>query len=182
MRAALGSLALSLWLVGCDDGPKESSAPAEGKGVAGPVDAFTSYQAKSKAVEAKINIKAITQGLRMLHEQESFDPATSTVVAGRLPASVPMTPPVGTCCKQPNGTCAPDQGDWDHETWKAIDFRPRDPHRYSYAVEVDGQTVTVRAAGDLDCDGEASSYSTQGRIVDGVLEFPAVLEEQAPLE
>ena len=47
---------------------------------------------------------------------------------------------------------------------------------------VEGQTVTVRAVGDFDCDGELSTYQSVGVVKDGALQFSRELTETAPLE
>lgn len=190
MRTMLGTFALALNLGACDsdaasknDGePAQTEAQTKAQTKAGgAVGAFSAYQAKSMAVEAKVNVGSITRGVRMAFEQESFDPATMTATTGRL-LSAPMTPPAGTCCKQPGGTCKPNMGDWQHETWKALMFKPSEPHRYSYEVVVDGSTVIVRAVGDLDCDGELSTYEARGTVTDGNLVFSPEVQETAPLE
>ena len=46
----------------------------------------------------------------------------------------------------------------------------------------EGETVTVKAVADLDCDGKLSSYQSTGKVVDGELSFPAELEINDPLE
>ncbi|MCX4244070.1 hypothetical protein [Paraliomyxa miuraensis] len=187
MRAAPWTFVLVSILVACGGEAKEGGeveagdeAKTEAK-AGGSLDAFSAYQAKSMAAEAKVNVGVITRGVKMAFEEELFDPATMTATTGRLLAA-PMTPPAGSCCKQPGGTCRPDMGDWSHEGWKAAMFQLSEPHRYSYEIAVDGQTVTVRAVGDLDCDGELATYEAVGTIKDGALEFSPEVHETAPLE
>ena len=56
-----------------------------------------------------------------------------------------------------------------HETWRALDFEPRDEVRYAYTFEPTATgcglrspegsyLLTVRAEGDLDADGERSMF------------------------
>lgn len=191
MRTSIGAALASLLLVvGCDGDSKPSSGDAspEAGGAAkgdeggGPKGAFGAYQAKSMASEAKVNLAGIATGARILFEEERMDPGSMTVSTGTLPPSIPMTPPAGTCCKQPGGTCAPDLGEWSHEGWKELGFAPSTAHRYSYEVAVEGQTVTVRAVGDLDCDGTFSTYESVGKVEGGALEFAPKLRETDPLE
>ncbi len=108
-------------------------------------------------------------------------PGSSTVVQGQLPPAAPLTPAPGTCCKQAKGLCPAGSVDWSHEGFTALDFAPDEAHRYSYAVDVKGDTVTVRAEGDLDCDGTPSSFKRVGTLVDGAISFGEI-EESAPLE
>ncbi len=51
--------------------------------------------------------------------------------------------------------------------WQALDFAMPYPHYYSYELQVDEQSFTVTAHGDLDCDGVYSTFSWSGRVVDG---------------
>jgi hypothetical protein len=45
-----------------------------------------------------------------------------------------------------------------------------DPHLYSYSYVNEGGTMfTIRASGDLDCDGTYSSYEMVGRVEDGAI-------------
>ncbi len=74
-----------------------------------------------------------------------------------------------------------------HETWKALDFEPRIPIRYSYTFEPtasgcglrspDGTyLLTLRAEGDLDGDGERSTFERRARANDqGELEPSDIL-------
>ncbi|MCA9707289.1 MAG: hypothetical protein KDK70_15660 [Myxococcales bacterium] len=187
MRAAILLMTLASTLGACkDQAPKgEAKGEAKGEGEAkgdGPVGALSTYKAKTMASEAKVNVAGIVSRVRLHFEEERMDPSTLTVTTGTLPKSAPLTPPAGTCCKQPDGKCPPDLGDWSHETWKALQFQPADPHRYSYEVVVEGQQITVRAVGDLDCDGETSTYESVGTVVDGALQFSPELTETSPLE
>jgi hypothetical protein len=43
-----------------------------------------------------------------------------------------------------------------------LQFSVDDPHYYSYAYKVDGKKFTVSAYGDLDCDGEYSTFEMSG--------------------
>ncbi len=62
----------------------------------------------------------------------------------------------------------PGPGDWAHPTWKALTFEMRDPHYYQYEYVSDGtgaeSRFTVRALGDLNCDGVMSTFERIGTI------------------
>jgi hypothetical protein len=73
-----------------------------------------------------------------------------------------------------------------HATWRSIGFQPETPVRYRYslfpaavgcgvsapeAAEADapGRILTVRAEGDLDGDGQLSTFERSARAGEGVL-------------
>ncbi len=74
-----------------------------------------------------------------------------------------------------------------HETWRALDFEPRIPIRYSYTFEPTAAgcglrspegtyLLTLRAEGDLDGDGERSVFERRARANDlGELEPTDIL-------
>jgi hypothetical protein len=87
--------------------------------------------------------------------------------SGQLPGpSSEMTPPAGSCCQGPDGNCAANPGLLKRPPWLALKYSVDDPHYYSYQYEVarDGKSFAVRAVGDLDCDGEKSSFEMSGRL------------------
>ena len=95
----------------------------------------------------------------------------------RFPPSAPLTPsqvPAGA-------TFAPDPKAWSHATWKALHFEPTTPLRYSYEIETskDGRTAVVRAHGDLDGDGKASTFTYTVKLgPKGEVQIPPELELQ----
>jgi hypothetical protein len=111
--------------------------------------AWRDYRRKNRAAEAE----HLLAYLARLVEAEYRDRG------GRLPQQpVGPTPPIGRCCEQ-GGTCAIDKDAWADPAWRALRFSIDDAHRYSYQYELgdNGKKVTLRAIGDLDCDG---SYGT----------------------
>jgi hypothetical protein len=88
------------------------------------------------------------------------DRVAATVAAtGKVPpAPAGPTPPVA-CCDQ-GGTCGPDAALWAAPGWRALafsidgDFR----YRYEYIPDPSGLSATVRATGDLDCNGTPALY------------------------
>ncbi len=126
--------------------------------------AFTEYQRKSMTSEALVNLAALGDAVNGYVLGEHFEPGGLMATPGKPPPSAPLTPALGTCCMQPKGLCPAGSVDWSHEGFKALSFAPTDAHRYSYAVDVDGDKITVRAQGDLDCDGNGSSFTRVGTI------------------
>ena len=185
MRAVFGSLVLLCALGACDkEAPADADASKETPDAKKdePKGAFSTYKAKSMASEAKVNVGRIVSAVQFAFQEERVVPGSMEIRSGMLPPSTPMTPAAGACCKQPQGTCAPDMGDWAQEGWKLLNFAPSGPHRYSYEIVADEKSVTIRAQGDLDCDGELSTYEAVGTVVDGALQFAPALTETAPLE
>ncbi len=107
--------------------------------------AWRDYRRKNRAEEAK----HLLAYLGRLVEAEFSERG------GRLPQqSVGPTPPIGRCCEQ-GGTCSVEHDAWADPAWRALRFSIDDAHRYSYQYELGdgGRRVTLRAIGDLDCDG-----------------------------
>ena len=82
--------------------------------------------------------------------------------ADAFPPSAPLTPaevPRGTRVDDPPGT-------WDHMTWAALGFSK--PHAHYFCFAFDSQrsparsTFVARAHGDLDGDGERSTFEVHG--------------------
>lgn len=146
------------------DSAKPDSATEEAKAEKAPqkpdvASAFTEYQRKSMRAEALVNTRQIADGLR-----------SALVADSKAPQSIPVTPAPGSCCKKDKGQCEPTDGAWEDDAWKALSFNPG-AHRYSYQVDVDGSKVTVTATADLDCDGTVSTFSLEGNVSDGDIEF-----------
>ncbi len=92
-----------------------------------------------------------------------------TVIADKVAQNVaatgkvPMTPagptPVPSCCEQ-GGTCKADPAVWKTPGWRELQFSVDGDYRYTYQYipDANGQGATVRAVGDLDCDGSAAIY------------------------
>jgi type IV pilus assembly protein PilA len=140
------------------------------------IPAFLKYIKKSKSSEAQIHVRKLYDGARALVMEM---PSGAGLGGATLPADVGPTPPVGACCQGEEERCAPTPAWWDHPTWVALEFSVDDPHYYSYQFStqtVDGAiTFTVRAIGDLDCDGVYSTFTAVGRPdSDGSLGMPEI--------
>ncbi len=120
------------------------------------VPAFVRALSASKLTEAidglaTISENAVSKAEGHRHE-ESFPPSV-----GLTPEKVAR----GEEVKGPEGT-------WDHLTWRALGFRMDRPHAYSFQFDSGIDTVTrtarfsVTAQGDLDGDGQLSSFQVQG--------------------
>jgi hypothetical protein len=105
---------------------------------------FMKYQSRSMTMEARTNLRMISTGVQSkLAETE------------KLPPSLPRTPAEVPCGKHPQP--------WPADAnpgWRDIGFAPEFPVRYSYEYIAgpDGHSFTIRAFGDLDCDGKTSKF------------------------
>jgi hypothetical protein len=83
-----------------------------------------------------------------------------------LTPSTEPTPPLGACCASGRSSCVPDPALWASEPWRSLEFSVDEPHGYSYQylVASDDMSFTVKAFGDLDCDGVYSTFFAIGEI------------------
>jgi hypothetical protein len=108
--------------------------------------------------------RACTAKIRAREAQELIGVIANKVeqhvaVTGRVPGTAaPLTPQLA-CCEQ-GGQCQPDPATWAAPGWKELEFSIDDPYRYAYeyAPDPSGQSATVRAIGNLDCDSALSTY------------------------
>jgi hypothetical protein len=125
------------------------------------------YVRKSKTTEASMNVKKIYDGARAYYLDEYLAPGATVPPAKQFPASAPTTPPLGDCCAQPGHKCAPNPALWSG-SWQDLKFSMDDPHYYSYTFEASGSGATAeftaRANGDLDCDGDYSTFELVGKV------------------
>ena len=127
------------------------------------IPAFMKYIKRSKTSEATLNIQNLFDGaVAYAHTRADKD---SPIV----PESTPLTPgnPTQFMCK--NGQShkyQPTPATFEHPTWQALNFAITNPFFYAYQFESKNQggksMFTVRAVGDLDCDGILSTFERVG--------------------
>jgi hypothetical protein len=135
--------------------------------VAGPVgNTGTMTSPKSpeeRQDEVKDNILKIYEGARAYWDEGTAGPAGQ---AKTFPKSVSMPP--DSCCNSPSKLCEPDPARWADPTWQALKFSIEEPTPYVYSFLSAGTDVTsmftVRANGDVDCDGAYSTFEIVGSI------------------
>ncbi len=110
------------------------------------IPSFMKYVKRSKTSEARMNIGRLATSV-----------AAYQLDHNKLPPPADWTPP-GRACDQPNQKFSPDPSLWKGEPWKSLDFSVDTPSYYQYRVVAGADGVTVEARGDLDCDGEFSSF------------------------
>jgi hypothetical protein len=133
------------------------------------------YNAMLWTMEVNDNVERIYQALerhhRLAKDKESY----------RFP-SAPPTPAHVPCGKTPH---SPDDKLWAGG-WKELGFSISESFRYQYQIISTGQGptagFTIRAHGDLDCDGVHSSYERRGnldgagKLKDGLLTWDKATE------
>ncbi len=117
------------------------------------IKGFQSYAAKSKGIEARVNLKMIGASAKSAFADQAAFPA------GKVGPS-PATP----CCQQPGQTCAPNPADFADPVWQALHVQLDEPSRFQYSYESDGKTFTATAVGDLACDGTLTTETVTGSV------------------
>ena len=89
----------------------------------------------------------------------------------RFPPSSPLTP-----AQVPRGVRVVDGAeDWQHLTWLSLGYAMKEPHAFSFQFERRGgpaegsgpEGFVARAHGDLDGDGNLSTFELQGEAAPG---------------
>ena len=111
----------------------------------------------------------------------------SALAAGRppefaYPPSAPQTP-----AKVPRGERVQDQpGTWDHPTWRELSFAQDLPHRFTFEFvsENGAEQASFRAVahGDLDGDGNLSTFEVSGQSLAGQPPLVFALEMHREVE
>jgi prepilin-type N-terminal cleavage/methylation domain-containing protein len=139
------------------------------------IPVFLGYTRKAKTGEPHETLQAIFRGAQTYYEKEHTPPNATAPLSQHFPApSVGPTPALGTCCAA-GGKCPPNRAQWQNDpVWGAdgLDFSIDKSHYFNYAYTVsdnpgaqDGSNgFTASANGDLDCDGQYSTYTLLGAV------------------
>jgi type IV pilus assembly protein PilA len=131
------------------------------------IPAFMKYIRKSKTTEAVQGIKKIYDGARSYYMDESNKRGSTTAIAKQFPNAAAQTP-AAKCCTNPGGKCNPVPANWDTPEWNALKFSMEDPFYFQYTYTATGvdtsAAFTARANGDMDCDGQFSTYEMVGKV------------------
>ncbi len=118
-----------------------------GVGAAVAIPAFMKYIQRSKAAQARVELGQL------------FLKATIARMEQKPLTAAPLTPAADPCADGGDGSYASTPVMWSHPTWKALGFAPTGKLYYRYAFEPgEGQGFTIKAVGDLDCDGVRAEY------------------------
>jgi len=95
--------------------------------------------------------------------------AAQVAATGRVPPTA-AGPTPGACCAQ-GGACPGDPAAWTAAGWRELGFSIDGAHRFSYQYTPDpgGLAATLRAVGDLDCDGAVSRVELGVTVIGGRL-------------
>ena len=125
------------------------------------IPAFMRYMQKSKTTEAVQGIRRLYEGSRSYYMDIGTQRGTAGALALQFPATEVITP-AASCCASTGRKCPPNPTVWDSNTWNALHFDLPDPHYYRYEYVSSGSetdaSFTARALGDLDCDGNFSTF------------------------
>lgn len=148
------------------------------------VPMFSTYLARSKTVEALVELRRLAQ-LAGAHLRTLPRDADGRPVAERLLPPAPRTPDA-SACDLPDQRFPASRARFDHPTWKALDFALHTPHYYRYELEtrIEGTNLHFRAiaSADLDCNGVFSRYELAGSVgADGEVKLEP-LKTENPLE
>jgi hypothetical protein len=126
------------------------------------IPAFMKYTKRAKSSEGRMNLRIMSDGARAYYDTEHANkmgeilPRQFPDSAGPTPAAVPCGKIKGPMPNPPNM--------WGAPGWQALNFQPSGSVRYQYQFISDSKSFTARAHGDLDCDGELSTFELIGRI------------------
>jgi type IV pilus assembly protein PilA len=140
------------------------------------IPAFMKYIKKSKTSEARQFVKKIYDGARAYYmDNNGRKNFGSTAARPQFPNAVGPTPAPNSCCGGSNDKCDPAGPQWDVPSWIALQFSVDDPHYYWYTQSTTDPTANYYAIanGDLDCDGQNSTFSMYGEINSAYSDGPA---------
>ncbi len=134
--------------------------------------------------EAEMNVRRLADSSATYFMMDHTD-ADGRILPAQFPETAAMSPSE-VPCGEPH---TPSQDDWDDGetwTWVALNFAMSDPHYYAFEYESSGTrtgaTFTATAYGDLDCDGELSTFVRTGHIEEFNEVVISDLESTNPLE
>lgn len=133
------------------------------------VPAFMKYIRRSKTIEATNNIRKLYDSSVAYWEAEHAS-AAMAILPRQFPASQAETPAANSCCGQPGDKCDPAAAaaGWKVPTWTALNFSVDDPFYFWYKYDSAGtdsaSNFSAWAFGNLDCDGNYSTFMRGGHI------------------
>ena len=94
--------------------------------------------------------------------------AAHVQATGRVPPTAAGLTPAIACCEQ-GGTCRVDAAAWSAPGWRELGFSIDGEHRfaYQYAPDPTGLSATLRAVGDVACDGGTRQVELKLTVVAG---------------
>jgi len=115
--------------------------------------------------EAKSNLARMYRATFAYFLEEQLDPTSGEPLPPHFPESTPLTPE-DDCCASPDHRCHSSDDAWRGATWRRLDFAPEETHLLRYQFEADSTRFTVRAVGDLDCDGVLTTFEKSATVTE----------------
>ncbi|MEO8700528.1 MAG: DUF4190 domain-containing protein [Kofleriaceae bacterium] len=129
------------------------------------IPAFLEYMNKGKRVSSVVDLERMRRSVQ-----------SSYIETSRMPVGTGERVPSQPCCSFPSRKCE-FKSDWNVSPWLELGYIGPQSSNFQYSYESDGKTmVTLRAIGDLDCDGQEVTWELTGRVVEGNLQFDPILE------
>jgi hypothetical protein len=96
--------------------------------------------------------------------------AARVAADGRVPSTAAGPTPEASCCER-GGTCPGDAAAWAAPGWRELGFSIDGEHRFSYqyAPDPSGLAATLRATGDVACDGAVRTIELKLTVAGGQL-------------
>ncbi|TMQ06571.1 MAG: hypothetical protein E6J90_45995 [Deltaproteobacteria bacterium] len=97
--------------------------------------------------------------------------AAHVAATGRVPPTAAGPTPETGCCAR-GETCPVDAAAWSGPGWRELAFSIDGPHRfaYQYAPDTAGLSATLRAVGDVACDGAIRTVEVRLTVAGGKLQ------------
>src|SRR3954453_9338562 len=96
------------------------------------IPAFMKYIRRSKTVEATMNVRKLFDSSVAYYEAEHSN-TSGTILAKQFPTNIGPSPGApNTCCANTGGKCAPLPGNFNADSWSALNFSVDDPFYYVY--------------------------------------------------
>jgi len=94
--------------------------------------------------------------------------AAQIATTGRVPPTPAGPTPEPACCDR-GGSCPADAALWTAPGWRELGFSIDGEHRFSYqyAPDASGLAATLRAAGDVACDGTVRTVELKLTVAGG---------------
>jgi hypothetical protein len=94
--------------------------------------------------------------------------AAQVATTGRVPPAPAGPTPDAACCDR-GGSCPADAALWSAPGWRELGFSIDGEHRfrYQYAPDASGLAATLRATGDVACDGTVRTVELKLTVAGG---------------
>jgi type IV pilus assembly protein PilA len=131
------------------------------------------YMTNAKTAEARTALGRMAKDAQNAFEAEALSQAivpvsTSTTIMRALCDDAPPVPPVIAGVQ--NGKYQSSPADWKVGGWRCLKFSMNDPQYFMYSYNssattaVGDETFTAQANGDLDADGNQSTFQFFGKV------------------